>query len=252
MTLKPLLRSIALKYPATLISAQMQDIDRIAFHIRLVQERKGSAIALCDIGGGIGLFSAGCAALGMKPTLIDDFGDEVNVKTGAFVLDLHRSLGVDVISKDVIVDPLPLKPGSLDAITCFESMEHWHNSPKRLFRCLKAALKPGGVFVLSAPNCVDMARRLAIAIGHGQWSTIESWYESETFRGHVREPDVRDLRHIANDIGFTNVKIFGRNWWPNTRFQGSPAKPIASLVAHLLRLRPSLCSTIYLVGYAQG
>jgi SAM-dependent methyltransferase len=239
-----------MKYPEGLVAAQLNDVDRIAFHIQLIQDRKGKAITICDIGGGVGLFSVGCAALGMRSILIDDFRDEVNLRMGESVLEIHRSYGVEVVSTDVITHGVDLKPGSLDAITCFESMEHWHHSPKRLFGALKTALKPQGLFLLSTPNCVDLKRRVAVAFGHGAWSSIESWYESETFRGHVREPDVPDLLHIARDMRLTKVETLGRNWWAYTRFDNNPLKPVAIVVGHMLRLRPSLCSTIYLAGYA--
>ncbi len=250
MGLKDLLRSIALRYPEALVAAQLRDVDRIAFHIQLIQDRKGTAITICDIGGGIGLFSVGCAALGMRSILIDDFCDEVNLGAGESVLEIHKSYGVQVISRDVITHSIDLEPGSADVMTCFESMEHWHHSPKRLFGAVKTALKREGLFVLSSPNCVDLKRRISVALGHGKWSNMESWYEPETFRGHVREPDVHDLLHIARDMALTNVETFGRNWWMYDRFDGSAVKPVAIMVGHLLRLRPSLCSTIYLVGYA--
>ena len=33
------------------------------------------------------------------------------------------------------------------------------------------------------------------------------WYEPELFRGHVREPDVDDLRYIARDMGLEDVVV---------------------------------------------
>jgi hypothetical protein len=46
---------------------------------------------------------------------------------------LHRKHGIRVLSKDVLTDDLGLEPGSLDAVTPFDSMEHWHHSPRRPF-----------------------------------------------------------------------------------------------------------------------
>ena len=72
------------------------------------------------------------------------------------------------------------------------------------------------------------------------------WYESERFRGHVREPSVADLRYIARDMGLSRVRIIGRNW------QGYAGRPGVRALTHLadplLKLRPSLCSNIYLLG----
>jgi 2-polyprenyl-3-methyl-5-hydroxy-6-metoxy-1,4-benzoquinol methylase len=251
MSVRDVLRSIALKYPQDLMAAQLSDVERIAFHIQLVLHRKGATARVCDIGGGIGMFTLGCAAMGMKAILVDDFRDEVNLTVGESLLQLHRSYGVDVISKDVVTQELDLPTASMDAITCFESMEHWHHSPKKLLRQLRATLKPQGLFVLSAPNCVDLKRRITVPFGHGEWSTMESWYESSTFRGHVREPDVRDLRYIGADMGLTNVEIHGRNWWARSSSAKAPLRVAAIAIDHMLRVRPSLCSSIYLLGSAR-
>ena len=97
-------------------------------------------------------------------------------------------------------------------MTSFDSMEHWHHSPKRLFRQVSAQLlKPRGRFVLGVPNCINARKRLSVPLGIGKWSAIEDRYEEPEFRGHVREPDVADLRYIARDMGLKDVQIFGRN-----------------------------------------
>ena len=76
--LRSLLHRLAEEYPEGLRGAQHQDVERIAFHIELVVRRKGTDCALVDVGGGIGLFTVGCAALGLRSTLVDDFADEVH------------------------------------------------------------------------------------------------------------------------------------------------------------------------------
>jgi SAM-dependent methyltransferase len=243
-----ILRAIALQYPEGLVAAQLEDIERIAFHIELVVRRKGTDISICDIGGGIGLFSVGCAAVGMKATLVDDFRDSVNVAFGESILDLHKFYGVKVFSRDVLSGALPLAPLSLDAITSFDSMEHWHHSPKELFRESMIALKPNGLFLLACPNCVNLRKRLAVPLGHGKWSPMHEWYESHTFRGHTREPDIDDLRYIARDMGLERVTIFGRNWVGYVARRRT-IRVATRLFDKLLRLRPSLCGDIYMLGY---
>ena len=52
MNTKDTLKSIALQYPNDLVRHQIKDIDRIAFHISLVSERKGRDIRIVDVGGG--------------------------------------------------------------------------------------------------------------------------------------------------------------------------------------------------------
>ena len=115
------LTKVASEYPAgDLRSAQMADIDRIAFHVTLVLS--WGCKAVCDIGGGIGMFSVGCAAMGMNATLVDDFRDAVNLHYGDDVLKLHRAHGVTVISRDVIAEGVP---GQLGPVLEF-CIACWH------------------------------------------------------------------------------------------------------------------------------
>ena len=234
-------------YPDNLQAAQYADIERMAFHIKLVVDEKGTEGSLCDIGGGIGLFSIGCAALGMKVTLIDDFGDKINKEFDSAIFTAHTKYGVQVISKDVIAGSLDFPKDSFDAVTSFDSMEHWHHSPKRLFHQVISWLKPGGLFVLGVPNSVNLRKRISVPFGAGKWSQMREWYDTEVFRGHVREPDVDDLKYIAMDMHLTEYEILGRNWLGyGSKFR--LVRMSIPYVDHVLRRRPSLCSDIYLIG----
>jgi SAM-dependent methyltransferase len=193
---------LAKNHPAEAVRRGFQEAEgrRIAFHVGLVAQRMGTSAAIADLGGGIGLFSLACAAVGMKVSLVDDFRDPVNEEAGAAVLDYHRAHGITVCSRDVVASGIGVPPRSLDAVTSFDSMEHWHASPKRLFAEVRRALVPGGLFVLGVPNCVNLRKRITVPLGWGKWSSMADWYEREVFRGHVREADVSDLLYIARDI----------------------------------------------------
>jgi SAM-dependent methyltransferase len=245
--LRSLLHRLAGEYPEGLRGAQHQDVERIAFHIELVVRRKGTDCALVDIGGGIGLFTVGCAALGLRSTLVDDFADAINLDHGETVFDVHRRYGVTVVARDAIAGDLYFDPGSIDVVTMFDSMEHWHHSPKKLFRMLANALRPQGVFIIGGPNCVNLRKRMSVPFGVGKWSSIRDWYEPEVFRGHVREPDVEDLLYIARDLDLGEIEILGRNWL-GYRSRHRWVRTLTKLADHGLRYIPSLCSDIYLVG----
>jgi SAM-dependent methyltransferase len=242
-----LLEEIARQYPAPLAEAELADIPRVLFNIELVRSLKPGKPSVCDVGGGIGTFSVGCAALGMRSVLVDDFQDAVNVDHGTSILDIHRSYGVEVISGDVVADFLQFASGSVDVFTMFECIEHLHSSPKGLLHALVDGLAPGGVLIISAPNCVDLMKRISVPLGRGKWSPLESWYEADRFRGHVREPDVDDLRYIARDLGLKSVRVYGRNW-AASRVRREPLRRVALSVDRMLWRMPSLCSNLYLVG----
>jgi SAM-dependent methyltransferase len=245
--IEDLLTDIAKEYPSPLREAQLQDVKRIAFNISLISIVKGTSCRVCDIGGGIGLFSAGCAALGMKSVLVDDFSDDINRKSGDSVLNLHRRLGVEVMYHDVIRDGLEFPAENFDAVTTFDSMEHWHHSPKRLFKQVYDMLKAEGLFVLGVPNCVNLRKRITVPLGLGKWSSMSEWYEADIFRGHVREPDVDDLRYIARDMNLSHVRIVGRNWL-GYQSKFSIVRTLTPFADHILRLLPSICSDIYMIG----
>jgi SAM-dependent methyltransferase len=228
----------------------LADVKRIAYNINLsLQGRDPRSLSICDIGGGIGLFSVGCAAIGFREViLVDDFEDEVNRRLGEGILELHQRFGVIVIRRDAVRDGLgSLAQRNFDAITCFDSMEHWHQSPKRLFHQVVDSLQLNGIFVLGVPNCVNMRKRLTVPFGRGKWSSMDEWYERDVFRGHVREPDVGDLLYIATDMGVEDVQIRGRNWAGYASLN-KLTRMLTRVTDLPLRAFPSLCSDIYLIA----
>jgi SAM-dependent methyltransferase len=250
MNIESKLYAIAHSYPSEMVADQVRDIPRIAFNIRLaLGGRDPSGISVCDIGGGVGLFSPGCSTLGMYATLIDDFADPVNRRVGDSPLAVHTQYHVRVISRDVISDGLADIGERFDTVTSFDSMEHWHHSPKALFHQVRdSLLKPSGRFVLGVPNSVNLRKRITVPLGIGKWSPMTEWYEEARFRGHVREPDVADLRYIARDMQLKDIEIHGRNWLGyKSRFG------FVRMATHIadvpLRAFPSLCSDLYLVGH---
>ena len=245
--IRKVLTDLARKYPANMVDGQLIDIPRTMFHIDLMLRAAGDKAAVCDIGGGVGVFSVACAALGMSATLVDDFQDSINLQEGDNALRLHKELGVTVDSRDVIRDGIPFAPDSFDVITSFDSVEHWHASPKKVFHRLMECLKPNGTLILGVPNCVNARKRIAVPLGIAQWSSMDVWYEQEVFRGHVREPSVQDLNYISRDLKLRNVRVMGRNWL-GLESRRPFVKQAAVLTDRLLQLMPSLCSNLYLIG----
>jgi SAM-dependent methyltransferase len=230
-----MVRSIAEDYPPSLRAGQLRDAERIAFHLGLLPETVGS---VCDVGGGIGMFSIAAARSGRKAYLVDDFNDPVN-RIGESILDLHRRAGVEVIQRDVPNDGIGL-PGSVDAITFFETIEHWHNSPRRALHEAVESLTPGGVIIVSLPNCVDLTKRILTPLGRARWSSFEDWYHEERFRSHVREAALPDMKAIAKDLKLSRYRLFGRNW--------ELRKRLGATVDLILRPMVSFCSDLYLIG----
>jgi SAM-dependent methyltransferase len=239
--------ALASRYPPELVTLELADVPRVLFHVSLVAARHGAGARVCDVGGGIGLFSLACASLGMRVTLIDDFADPVNAAVGPGVLDLHRSRGVNVVQRDVIDHGVDLAPRAFDAVTSFDSIEHWHHSPRRLLHSLVAALRPGGTLIVGAPNRVNLRKRVTTLWGRNEWSQFDEWYVPERFRGHVREPSVADLVRIAHDLQLDGVQVLGRNWLGLTH-RSRLTRALTRAIDRPLRRRPALCSDIYVIG----
>lgn len=206
----------------------------------------GEARSVLDIGGGYSPFAVLLAERGARVTVLDDFAHPYFSERHdhrAVVVDA----GVELIRRDAVSDEgLPFDDASFEAVTSFDSMEHWHHSPRRLFHEVMRVLAPEGRFVVGVPNAVNLRKRLTVPIGRSNWARFEDWYDEPVFFGHVREPTVSDLERIARDMGLSSWRVVGRNW---LGYRGSRKAQLAARVIDApLRLRPSLCANIYLVG----
>lgn len=228
-----------------LFDVMKEDLDRIAFHLDVILQSIPRGGSVADVGGGITAHCHALALMGYRGVLVDDFGDHWH-GSATQVLERQKRDGVEIISCDVL-QGLPLEPNSFDAIMSFDILEHLHHSPKKMLLDCAAALKPGGLFFLGVPNCVNLRKRITVPFGIGKWSYISEWYEEEVFRGHVREPDVDDLLYIAKSMDLQDVRILGRNWLGYTSYFPL-VRALTPIADRILQLRPSLCANIYLLG----
>ena len=67
--------------------------------------------------------------MGYRSTKIDDFRDSGFYKDGGPRYKMQLHFFVEVVSRDVIADGLHMPDNLLDVMGCFDSLEHWHDSP---------------------------------------------------------------------------------------------------------------------------
>ena len=229
-------------YPEPLRTAERADLARQRFHLAQIY-RPGGAIA--DLGGGIGLLSPACAALGMTAWLVDDLRDPVNHRFPIDALGVHRRAGVRVLETPVAHFGEHFADASLDVVTCIESIEHWHHAPCRVMEQVARVLRPGGLFVLAAPNAAGAHHRARLLLGRSNWSRFDDWYYPDEFRGHVREPVLADLLRIVDELGLERRAVFGRNWLGAPRGWKRHALAAAD---RALRPFPMLCKDLYVLA----
>ena len=215
---------------------------RTVHDVELVASRTRPGATICDVGGGLGLFAVGCRLLGHHAIVVDDQKEIDNEGFGEQVRHILDREGVE-LHRDTLADRLPVEQ-ELDAVTAFHLLEHLPFSPRPLFRAMRDQLRPGGVFVIAGPNNVNLRKRITVPLGKGSWTSIEDWYDATLFRGHVREPNVGDLRHIARDLELEDPVVLGRNFLGLSKTRSR----LAAVGDRVLRARASLCSDLYLVG----
>lgn len=219
-------------------------LSRHQFELELIVRTKGTDISLWDLGGGLGVFAAAAARLGIRATLVDDFVDLALRGADAAAIDALEHMGVNVVRHDFDSGPTPLGE-NIDVVTTFHTIEHLHSSPRATYHRVADALAPGGVFIIAGPNAANLRKRITVPLKGSGWSTMDDWYMQPRFRAHVREPVANDLRLIADDIGL-HGKVIGKNFLGRNR--GGVVGRLARTASPVLERRPSLCSDLYLVA----
>ncbi|WP_372360752.1 bifunctional 2-polyprenyl-6-hydroxyphenol methylase/3-demethylubiquinol 3-O-methyltransferase UbiG [Xanthomonas sp. NCPPB 1325] len=110
-----------------------------------------------DVGCGGGLLSESMARMGAQVTAIDLAPELVKV---ARLHSLESGVQVDYRVQSV-EDLAAEQPGSFDAVTCMEMLEHVPD-PTAIIRACASLLKPGGKLFLSTLNRTPAAFALAV------------------------------------------------------------------------------------------
>ena len=250
--------------PVLLACKPLIELDeRNEFYLRLLGDQYllQPGKHLVDLGCGLSVFGPMCRAHGMSVTMVDDFGGGggVELQPGEQAIPLlevfEKQLGMNIIRENFLEELLPLPSASFDVVTSFHSLEHWHHSPKRLFKEIVRILKPGGFLVIATPNAVNLRKRVYAVFGRSSFPSLGEWYYDgdPVFRGHVREPTLRDLQDLLEWNGFETIACHGRNFigrqsqalsWLPTPLLGALA--VGSQC--VLRFFPKLCSDLHVVG----
>ena len=205
----------------------------------LVAQRVPAQGEILDIGCGPCDKTAVLSRMGYRCTGIDDFGDPWHregqnlARIGRFA----RSAGVDLLEGDG--HAVPFEDESFDAVLACDVIEHLHASPRALLERALGLLREGGWLVLSVPNAVNLRKRLDVIRGRTNYPPYRQFFESDTWRGHVREYVWDDLVQLATFLGLEEATVHGRHHMLGVLPRWAQL-PYRALTAHAPALRDSL------------
>ena len=100
--------------------------------------------------------------------------------------------------------------------------------------------------MLITPNAVNLLKRIRVVRGKSNWSGYADFVDAERFVGHVREYTRDELARLGREVGLTDVRVCGENFIALWKRKYSRQ---ARVVDKLLKLRPSFCSDLVMVGH---
>jgi len=116
-------------------------------------------------------------------------------------------IAVDVV--DLNLEPLPYANSAFDLITCtevIEHLEHYRQTLREVFRILK----PGGTFVLTTPNVLNLRSRMRYLL-FGFFSLFGPLHLRESRRhltgGHINPVSYFYVAHALSDAGFGEISV---------------------------------------------
>jgi SAM-dependent methyltransferase len=206
---------------------------------------------IVDLGGGISIVNGVLSQLGMDVFVVDQLDDyfvySSMKKDGLLQIDFLEDKGVKFIKANLEEYNLlnQFNKNSIDRITSFHALEHLHHSPRKLLENSIEVMKDDGFILIEVPNAVNLLKRIKVFFGKTNYLSYNKYYFSEKYVLHIREYTVGDLRQLADNLGFNNYKIYGRNWY-GTLYSKVRSKFLAKALDNMLQIFPSLCGSLFI------
>ena len=121
----------------------------------------------------------------------------------------QRPLEVKVDLVDLNTGALPYPDTTFDLITCTEVIEHIEQY-RQMFREIFRTLKPGGTFVVTTPNVLNLRSRIRYLL-FGFFSLFGPLHLRESQRyltgGHINPVSYFYVAHALSDAGFIGISV---------------------------------------------
>ena len=223
---------------------------RLCFELSIFTVPQDKESVYIDAGAGYGIL---CGLINYAYPMvtcyaIDDFDVENAVSSD--LVKHFKSKGVKYIRSDTSLDTSTISEiaarENLSLVSSLHSIEHWHHSPAKFLYKSWESISDGGKLILALPNNSNIKKRMEALIGRTSWSNFNDWFDEDSFRGHVREPNIHDLHLIAKRLSCSKYKIYGQNHIALSH-PNSFIRFLSSKLDIVLKLFPSICSDFYIV-----
>jgi 2-polyprenyl-6-hydroxyphenyl methylase/3-demethylubiquinone-9 3-methyltransferase len=165
-----------------------------------------------DVGCGAGLLAEPLARLGAEVTGVDASPETIEAARDHALL---QGLAIDYRVGSVEA----LEAASCDLVTSLEVVEHVADV-RAYVHGLAAALKPGGLLILSTPNRTAWSRLMLILIGEGTGRIPRGTHDWDKFLA----PE--ELCALVRDSGLEVADCHGLAWGPGRGFHLSDGKSL--------------------------
>ena len=131
----------------------------------------------------------------------------VEAKACDYTSELMRDPAISVQVVDLNTETLPYPDATFDLITCTEVIEHIEHY-RGTFRDIYRILKPGGTFVVTTPNILNLRSRIRYLL-FGFFSLFGPLHLEEKKRhltgGHINPVSYFYVAHALSDAGFADI-----------------------------------------------
>jgi len=103
-------------------------------------------------------------------------------------------------------DDLPFEACTFDVVLWLGTIEHLHNSPKRILEWFYKILRNGGVLIIDTPNILELRKRIMLFFGKSFMPPIQFLYNSNYNSDHHREYTKGDLEYVVKLAQFKILK----------------------------------------------
>jgi SAM-dependent methyltransferase len=106
------------------------------------------------------------------------------------------------------LDRFPFEDGEFDLVICMEVIEHLAYSPSHMLAEAHRVLKPGGIFLLTTPNAIDLNKTVRM-FRNKPIAFVYSGYG--VYGRHNREFTGEELAELTRDCGYEIKQLYLRN-----------------------------------------